>query len=512
MTTADRNRQRHGAKSRSLRTLLTWMIWLCVGPLVLLAAYLSLSAVLDRQAERDLEAAKLSQSIASMIDEHLHARISALHILAESPLIDTASRWNDLYREAQGFHQGFGSHVIFADLQMHMPFNTRVPFGSTLPPLPRPRGHAAVQTVLATGKPAVGDSFMGPIAKEPLVAIAVPVVRRGTIAFLMLTIFETRQFQERLDQVSLPAGWALTLLDGKGEVLARRAPPGLNSATDVDTSGRFVTQSTRSPWSVVLEIPRSTYRKPLIEVAVSLAIAILGVTFLSLLGGTWMARRLAQAVTSLTDASPSAAPGQTIAEIEEVRTMLDRAAAAREASEKELRESEARYRSLFEAANVGKSITLPSGTINVNRTFCQMLGYSPDELHNKTWQELTPPEEVGPISRRLAPLLSGHQDTIRFEKRYIHKNGSYVLADVSVAMQRDTHGKPLYFITTIVDISERKKAEEKITEQLSELQRWHDVMLDREDRVIDLKKEVNELLSRAGQPPKYPSATGQSDQ
>lgn len=48
MTTADRNRQRHGAKSRSLRTLLTWMIWLCVGPLVLLAAYLSLSAVLDR--------------------------------------------------------------------------------------------------------------------------------------------------------------------------------------------------------------------------------------------------------------------------------------------------------------------------------------------------------------------------------------------------------------------------------------------------------------------------------
>jgi hypothetical protein len=58
----------------------------------------------------------------------------------------------------------------------------------------------------------------------------------------------------------------------------------------------------------------------------------------------------------------------------------------------------------------------------------------------------------------------------------------------------------------VSDITERKQAEEKMAEQLHELQRWHNVMLDREDRVIELKREVNELLARGGQPPWYPSA------
>jgi PAS domain S-box-containing protein len=128
-------------------------------------------------------------------------------------------------------------------------------------------------------------------------------------------------------------------------------------------------------------------------------------------------------------------------------------------SEESLRQSEARYRSLFEAANVGKSVTLPSGKINVNRAFCELLGYGPEELRDKTWQELTPAEDIGPISDLLAPLLRGEQDTARFEKRYIHKNGSHVWGDVSAAMQRDSDGKPLYFVTTIVDITASKRAE-----------------------------------------------------
>ena len=59
---------------------------------------------------------------------------------------------------------------------------------------------------------------------------------------------------------------------------------------------------------------------------------------------------------------------------------------------------------------------------------------------------------------------------------------------------------------TFIDITERKRAEEKLAEQLRELQRRHAVMLDREDRIIELKREVNELLARAGQPPRYASA------
>lgn len=451
-------------KKISLHSFLTRLIWLCVGPMFVLAAYLSITNFLDRRAEGELQAANLVKGFAAVIDQHLHARMSALHMLAESPLLDDASLWKDLYREAQGFHKGFGSHVILADMKMQMLFNTRVPFGSKLPRLPRPKGHSAVTAVLATGKPSVGDSFFGPIAEEPLVAIALPAMREGKIAYLLLTIFETRQFQEKLDWVAMPRGWELTLVDGKQEPLARRASSERNGAMDVDPAARFVVKSEQSPWSVVLDIPRSVYRQPLIRIALTLAVTLAVVTILSFLGGIWFSRRLARSMASITDNSPFAGPGPVIAEIEDIHTLLKDAAEVRDSSDKKLRESEARYRQLFQASNAGKSITFPSGKIKVNKAFCDMLGYSPEELQSKTWQELTPAVEIASITDLLAPLLRGEQDKARFEKRYIHKDGSYVWVDVSTAMQSDYDGKPLYFITTVIDITERKRAEYSLIE------------------------------------------------
>lgn len=135
-----------------------------------------------------------------------------------------------------------------------------------------------------------------------------------------------------------------------------------------------------------------------------------------------------------------------------------------EAANAAMSASEARYRGVFEAANVGKSVTQPTGEIEVNRAFCDMLGYAPEELRGKTWQELTPADEIGPDSDRVASLLRGESDVTRFEKHYLHKSGSLVCADVSIATQRDGDGKPLHFITTVVDISERKRAERKVIE------------------------------------------------
>ena len=58
----------------------------------------------------------------------------------------------------------------------------------------------------------------------------------------------------------------------------------------------------------------------------------------------------------------------------------------------------------------------------------------------------------------------------------------------------------------LVDITDRKRAEIKLNEQLDELRRWHEITLGRETRILDLKREVNELLAKAGQPPRYESA------
>ena len=131
------------------------------------------------------------------------------------------------------------------------------------------------------------------------------------------------------------------------------------------------------------------------------------------------------------------------------------------------RESEDRFKTVFESANVGKSITLPTGELDVNGAFCAMLGYSPQEMKSRTWQELTPPEDVAEIERITAPLMRGEREAVRFDKRYVHKDGSHVWADVSVALRRDRDGRPLHFITTVVDITSRRRAEEELRESES---------------------------------------------
>ncbi|MBE3088116.1 MAG: PAS domain S-box protein, partial [Chloroflexi bacterium] len=132
----------------------------------------------------------------------------------------------------------------------------------------------------------------------------------------------------------------------------------------------------------------------------------------------------------------------------------------RRQAEEALRESEDQFKYIFEAANVGKSITLPSGEMYPNKAFCQMLGYTPEELKGITWQELTVPDEVEEIKRMLEPLRKGEKDAARFNKRYLHKDGSLIWADVSLAIRRNTDGTPLHFITTIIDITEHKQLEQ----------------------------------------------------
>jgi len=126
---------------------------------------------------------------------------------------------------------------------------------------------------------------------------------------------------------------------------------------------------------------------------------------------------------------------------------------------RKLQESVDRFQYVFEAANVGKSITLPTGEVHANQAFADFLGYTQEELKGKKWQDLTPEEDVEAVEKITASLISGEKSAARFEKRYIHKNGDILWADVSTALRRDKHGKPRYFITTIVDITERKQAE-----------------------------------------------------
>jgi hypothetical protein len=90
-------------------------------------------------------------------------------MLAMSPLVDDFSRWDEFPREAQGFLQSFGTHVVISDggTPPRLLLNTRVPFGTELPVVEKPNGRLAGPIAMRTGKPAVSDLFSGPVAQVP---------------------------------------------------------------------------------------------------------------------------------------------------------------------------------------------------------------------------------------------------------------------------------------------------------------------------------------------------------
>jgi PAS domain S-box-containing protein len=129
-----------------------------------------------------------------------------------------------------------------------------------------------------------------------------------------------------------------------------------------------------------------------------------------------------------------------------------------------VRASEDKFKYMFDHSSIGRSMTLPSGEINVNQALSEMLGYTQDEIKNCNWQEITHPEDVQLTQNEMDALISGEKESVRFIKRYIHKNGSVIFGDVGSVLRRDKDGKPHYFISTIMDITERKLAEEALQE------------------------------------------------
>ena len=135
---------------------------------------------------------------------------------------------------------------------------------------------------------------------------------------------------------------------------------------------------------------------------------------------------------------------------------------AREA-EGALRASEERYRQVEEHAPSGLSLVAPDGRwLRVNRALCALVGYSEEELLTSNFQEISHPDDLDAEMAYVRQVLAGEIATYQMEKRYIRKDGARVWILLSVSLVRDDAGKPLYFISQIQDIDERKRVEEAL--------------------------------------------------
>jgi diguanylate cyclase (GGDEF)-like protein/PAS domain S-box-containing protein len=121
------------------------------------------------------------------------------------------------------------------------------------------------------------------------------------------------------------------------------------------------------------------------------------------------------------------------------------------------RESEMRFRNLFEQAQAGMSfVGLDGKLITVNPAFCQLLGYTEAELRSLSVFDITHPDDVPKTREVLRAMMAGEAPGFRFEKRFVRKDGQLVWSDINVRLVRDKADKPLHFQTVILDIGDHK--------------------------------------------------------
>jgi PAS domain S-box-containing protein len=145
---------------------------------------------------------------------------------------------------------------------------------------------------------------------------------------------------------------------------------------------------------------------------------------------------------------------------------------ARRAAEEALRQSEELFRKTFELAASGIAhVTLEGRFMRVNRRLCEIFGYGEGELIGRSVKDISHPEDRDLTDPLRALVRAGERESVRFEKRYLRKDGRVVWVNLGIALVRSAAGIPHYEIAMFDDITERKEAERALQEAHEELKR-----------------------------------------
>ncbi len=144
----------------------------------------------------------------------------------------------------------------------------------------------------------------------------------------------------------------------------------------------------------------------------------------------------------------------------------------RMATEERLRNSEERFRAIFELTwGALAYIGLDGSWQRVNGSLCELLGYRPEELYAITFQDITHPDDLATNLELLRQLLAGHFDRYVVEKRLRRRDGDYVWVRVRTSLQRRAQdGVPDHLISVFEDIRAERAERDRLQARISELE------------------------------------------
>jgi PAS domain S-box-containing protein len=179
----------------------------------------------------------------------------------------------------------------------------------------------------------------------------------------------------------------------------------------------------------------------------------------------------------------------------------DQKTAENRQKEKVLRDSVAKYQAIFESTGTATLIVEEDNTICLANHECfSLTGYSPEELIGKKWTQYVDTESLAKMIknhnlRRQYPSLAPK----KYEVKLVNKSAESRYAILDIGMVPGSGQS----IVSILDITDRIMVEKALIAKADELERFNNLMLGRELKMIELKKEVNELLKKTGEKKKY---------
>jgi diguanylate cyclase (GGDEF)-like protein/PAS domain S-box-containing protein len=130
-----------------------------------------------------------------------------------------------------------------------------------------------------------------------------------------------------------------------------------------------------------------------------------------------------------------------------------------------LEEAENRFANAFDEAPIGMALVALDGSfLRVNRALPELVGYDAEELLLLTFQDITHPDDLEADLELLGQVLAGERRSYRMEKRYVRPDDSEVWVNLSVSVVRDESGEPLYFVSQIEDVTERRRHQDALRE------------------------------------------------
>ena len=487
---------------RSLKTRVTlFTLAIFLASLWSLALYASHMLREDMQHLLGEQQTSTVSFIAESVNHELDVRLQGLERIAET--VPAA-----LMTDAEGLQAFLDKRVVLLVL-FNAGINITGPDGIVIADAPLSAGRmgvnyadrAGVIAALQNGKSSIGDPVMGKKLQAPIFVMTAPIRNaQGKVigALAGMTNLGTPNFLDKItgNAYGKTGGYLLvapqqrlvvTATD-KSRIMEVLPGPGVNpfvdrhmqgtqgSAVGINSRGVEVLTSTKAipatGWQMVASLPTAEAFAPLQDRGRRL---LLATAFLTLLAGAltwWMLRRqllpifdAARMLAHLPHTHQTLVPFVITRqdEIGELFAGFNRLLATLGQREKALQESEELFRKGFENANVGMCIVTTQGQLlKVNRHMCAIFGYSRAEMEAMHVNDIAHPDDHTISPAFIHQAGGGQIDHAEFEKKYIHRNGQLIVGGVSSSLVRDSEGAPLCFISHVVDITERKRAEAEL--------------------------------------------------